>query len=495
MKAAFDINARNKLVFSAYTGYDNFNLTVKSTTKIYDKDEYVGIADQTNKNTIGWGNRFFTTRWSHVFSNKLFSNATLLYSDYGFNIYSENVFGPQKSSVNYISSIATGGLRYDMEYFFSSKHHLKFGLHSLLHRFNPSATIQTKDVNATAPENPILGLESAIYLEDDFKISQRWRAIAGVRLSHFVARNRQYMMPEPRISIQYKLLPDLSVKANYTLMNQYLHMVQNSGTNLPTDIWVPSTEKILPQYAQQWALGIVKDFDKQHFFISLEAYYKKMENILGYKEGSNFLFLNGNLGASKNQLDWQNNVNQGQAWSYGTELLIQKKEGRFNGWIGYTLSWNIMQFDAVNFGKPFFAKYDRRHDISITGNYKLTNKITISATWVYTTGNRLTLPIGKVHDYELNKPMTLYSDKNSIQVKPYHRLDVGVQFHKNLKKGRQRIWEISIYNVYNRLNTFYYFTQADEVYSESGKIIGSSISLKEVSVLPIIPSLSYTFKF
>jgi hypothetical protein len=314
------------------------------------------------------------------------------------------------------------------------------------------------------------------------------------------------------MSIRYSLKKDLSIKASYALMNQYLHLLSNSGVGLPSDLWVPATDKIKPQQSQQIALGLAKDLEikSANFLVSVEGYYKKSQNIIGYKEGASFINVaNVDLNSTSN-FSYENLVTTGVGESYGTEFFFQKKSGRFTGWVGYTISWTWLTFSELNFGKRFPARYDRRHDISMVGMYKLNDHITLSAVWVYGTGNAITLPLASyqlipqyspyvqtpsasaiAHGYnniQNNNTYTMndFGSKNSFRMSAYHRLDLAVQFHKK-KKRYERTFEVGIYNAYNRANPFFYTTETDYVTGTS--------KLKQVSLFPIIPSISWTWKF
>jgi hypothetical protein len=277
-------------------------------------------------------------------------------------------------------------------------------------------------------------------------------------------------------------------------MNQYLHLLSNTGIGLPTDLWVPATRRVKPQQSQQVALGLAKDFPKQKFAVTLEGYYKWMENVLSYKEGASFLGLANNEDV-ENQVSWEDMVTAGSGLSYGAELLIQKKVGKFTGWIGYTLSWTWLQFDSLNFGKAYPARYDRRHDISVVTMYNINDRVELSATWVYGTGNAVTLPLSSYYvehhglgpnNYGYPYTVQDYGEKNSFRMAPYHRADIGIRVHKQLKRC-ERIFEFSVYNVYNRKNPFYYYTEYDSKTYRN--------KLMQISLFPILPSVSWTWKF
>ncbi len=349
------------------------------------------------------------------------------------------------------------------------------------------------------------GVESGIYAEDTWQPFSTLKINGGLRFSHFLASRNTYHNFEPRISVAWRFLNDLAVKGSYTTMNQYIHMVSGTGINLPTDLWVPTTDRVKPQHSRQVAIGAVKDFREPEFSVSLEGYYKTMNNVISYKEGASFLELD--EAESGMSLNWEENVTSGRAWSYGAEVLLQKKQGKFTGWIGYTLSWTYMKFDSLNFGRKYFARYDRRHDISVVGTYRFNDRITLSGNWVYGTGNAVTLPFAEYnvhyHDYSgayyrpgsnlswhSGRKVNDYSEKNNFRMSPYHRLDIGVQFHKPRKWG-ERIWEFSVYNIYSRKNPFYYYNSNvydDKTQTTTGK-------LKQISLFPIIPSFTYSFRF
>jgi outer membrane receptor for ferrienterochelin and colicin len=506
-KINYDFGRKDKLYLSGYFGQD----------KYYLKNNSSYVKENTG---FRWGNATGTLRWNHLFTNKIFSNTSAIFSNYSFGLYDKyQVLAENKNYyAEYYSGIRDFTLKYDIDYLPNPKHWIKAGVISIYHRFNPHAFVE-EDIPNDIHINNIKytdGIESGLYLEDTWQPVQIIKINGGVRFSHFLASKNQYHFFEPRLSVAWRLKNDFALKSSYASMNQYIHMISNTGISLPTDLWVPTTDRIKPQQSQQVALGLVKDFTQKDLTLSIEGYYKKMNNTLEYKEGATFLTFDDPGAAS--YINWENNVTSGHAWSYGVEFLLQKKEGRLTGWIGYTLSWTQMQFDSINFGRKFFARYDRRHDISVVATYKLNDHITLSGTWVYGTGNAVTLPASQYYSYQPypdsyqmptmwtgpGTPNGMYvndlTEKNNFRMAPYHRLDLGIQFHKTKKWG-ERIWEISVYNAYNRKNPFYYYndTKIVPTYVYDGPkrtllLLDYGI-LRQVSLFPVIPSVTYSFKF
>ncbi|MFZ0283137.1 MAG: TonB-dependent receptor, partial [Bacteroidales bacterium] len=351
-KINYDFGRKNKLYLSGYFGNDKFSM--KTNNLYYNHD--IGFS---------WGNGTGTLRWNHLFTNKLFSNTSAIFSNYTFrifDIYQTTGEAIKDYRAEYYSGIKDYSLKYDIDYLPNPNHRIKAGAISIFHRFNPYAFIEEDIPNNTHINDVTFtnSLESGIYFEDTWQALHNLKVNGGIRFSHFLADQNQYHFFEPRLSVALNLKNDFAVKGSYASMSQYIHMISNTGISLPTDLWVPTTDKVKPQESQQLALGLVKDFSKPDITFSLEGYYKKMDNVIGYKEGASFMNLNKPTSVSDN--NWEAKVTEGDAWSYGLELLLQKKEGRLSGWIGYTLSWTQMQFDAINFGRKFWARYDRRHD-------------------------------------------------------------------------------------------------------------------------------------
>jgi hypothetical protein len=500
-KINYDFGRKDKLYLSGYFGKDKYHY--KSS-----------LADYKENAGLLWGNSTGTLRWNHLFSSKLFSNTSLVFSNYSFGIYDKykDLVANTNYNTEYYSGIRDFTIKYDLDYLLNPKHSIKAGFMSIFHRFNPHAFVEEDIQNNINTRNItyIHGIESGLYAEDTWQPVQTLKINGGIRFSHFIATKNQYHYFEPRISIAWRLKNDIALKGSYASMNQYIHLISNTGISLPTDLWVPTTDRVKPQQSKQIALGIVKDLSKHDISFSMEGYYKMMDHVITYKEGATFLMIDDPGSAS--YINWENNVTAGRAWSYGAEFLLQKKEGRLTGWIGYTLSWTRMQFDSINFGRKYYARYDRRHDISVVASYKLNNHITLSGTWVYGTGNAVTLPASKYNvfpnypdSYQMprefsseNLPSGYYvndlSEKNNFRMGSYHRLDLGIQFHK-MKKWGERIWEISVYNVYNRKNPFLYYNDTRTIIDPQTRIRTEIGVIKQVSLFPIIPSVTYSFKF
>lgn len=493
-KLNYDFGPKNKLYLSGYFGRDRF------------------FADDKESGTrvgLGWGNQTATLRWNHLFNQKLFANLSAIYSRYNFNIMADDQTSDRnRFSLQYNSGIRDFGLKYDLDFYPAPAHALRFGMQATYHRFTPSAVVlqNSSALGLTQRVNNIDVYESGVYAEDNWRPTDKWRINGGLRLSAFSAPGATYIRPEPRLSAAYILRPDLSVKASYARMNQYVHLLSNTGIGLPTDLWVPTTDRVAPQQSEQIAVGLAKDFSGEKaagkgLTLTIEGYYKTMNNIINYREGASFLFIDDPTSAKP--VRWEDNVTAGKGWSYGAELLLQKKAGRFTGWVGYTLSWTQWQFADINGGRPFFPRYDRRHDASVVLLYDLTPTINISGVWVYGTGQALTVPTARysasvqrlnsgddstsplfnainVRDYG--------SEKNSFRAEPYHRFDFAVQFHKK-KKHHERIWEFSVYNAYNRRNPFFY-----NIETRRNSVPAQTV-LYRYSVFPLVPSFSYNFRF
>ncbi len=490
-KTNWEINSKNRLFASGYFGKDKFGFSSKQN-------------NASLEGGLNWGNATGTLRWNHLYNNRTFSNTSFIFSDYRFGIYQLASFDGSKFELNYQSGIRDWSIKHDIEFRPNPNHLIKAGIQLIYHQFTPSAYVLKDQFSGqdSSSEISIGSCENAIYVEDELKIGTRIRVNPGMRLSHFSAKSKNYFNLEPRLSTSYNIKSDLAVKGSFALMNQYIHLLSNTGVGLPTDLWVPSSDNLKPQQSWQVAAGVAKDFLDQNFSLTIEGYYKGMSNIISYKEGASFLEADGSA-SSNDPYSYEKNITSGNGTSNGVEVLLQRKIGKLTGWIGYTLSWTKWQFDELNFGKPFFARYDRRHDISVVGIYKVKeqqdkkNGITLSATWVYGTGNAITLPIaeynapihspsGRINMFgDMGSTATVYTARNDFRMASYHRMDFGLQITKKLD-WYIRTFELSVYNVYNRMNPYFYYTSTDSK---------GNVNLKQITLFPIIPSISWNIKF
>jgi hypothetical protein len=492
-KANWEINKKNRIYLSGYFGRDKFFAGDKGSSYDFEAGMF-------------WDNSTATLRWNRIVNERLFSNFSVIFSNYRLKIYNKEV---EKISnvkkvfeLSYRSGIRDYGIKYDFSWHPMPSQTVRFGLLSTWHQFNPSAIVLRDDNTNLFDKSveTINSFESGAYIEDEIKIFEKGIINIGARLSnHILNSGEKKWHIEPRASGSYFLSPVTSVKASFARMNQYLHLLSSTGIGLPTDLWVPATDLAPAQNSWQTALGVTHDLNKYSSTLSIEGYYKKSNSIIAYKPGASFLMFDDPSGAEA--IRWEDNVAKGDGESYGVEFFAQRKSGKLSGWVGYTLSWTMHHFEEINFGKPYYARYDRRHDISVVGIYELSKKITMSATWVYGTGNAITLPLATypmIEDTQWQSSYVgnfeEYGEKNGYRMAPYHRLDFGIQHHR--KTARYEVtWELSIYNVYNRHNPYFYYIDTEYHYNYHTGVETKTQKLKQISLFPIIPTVTWSIKF
>jgi outer membrane cobalamin receptor len=496
----YDINAKinhkfsekSRLYYSFYKGLDKFYVD-------YTNDDYDESASS------GWGNDLHALRWNYVLSDNLFCNTTATYSNYNFFILFKET--QKTDSINtdgklgYTSGITDWSGKLDFDFIPSTRHYVRFGGNYTYHTFNPGVQVinikgnNTSDNIDTSYGNyKVYTHEMYAYAEDDIEITDRLKVNLGLHYSFFNVKGQNYHSLQPRFSTRYMITDQISMKASVVQMKQYIHLLSTSNIGLPTDLWVPVTDKIKPMESWQYSVGFAYCPNDMYEY-SIEGYYKPMKNLIEYKEGASFISLNNS---------WENKVESGKGWGKGLEFLINKKSGKINGWIGYTLSYADRQFENISFGQTFPYKYDRRHDVGVAINYKHSETFDMGATWVYGTGQAVTLPEVQyasasniLNGYsDIGNMIEYFSKRNSYRMPSYHRLDLGFNFHKQKKYGI-RTWSFGVYNAYNRQNPFY----LDFDYKNSTGMFfdnnGSSRKkvLKQYSIFPIIPFVKYSYKF
>ncbi len=482
------LSQKDRLYLSGYTGKDLFYIDFTETWGNGTDDINFGL---------GWGNETACLRWNHLFNDKLFSNTSLIYSRYAFNLDQNFNFEEDTSytnfNFNYLSGIEDIGVKIDFDYIPNPNHYIRFGFSYTNHSFKPGEL----DLGFYQSFNPSTNIDTTFifsqrrkandmffYIEDDFKIGDKLKINAGLHSSAFSVSDSLYYSFQPRISARYLIKKDWSLKLSYAEMKQNIHLLTNSSAGLPTDIWVPATDSVPPQQSKQIAFVIATKFKDGLYELSLESYYKKMYDLITYKEGSAFT----------SAQNWETSVETGgQGEAYGFELFLQKQKGSTTGWIGYTLSWTNRQFDNINFGEWYPYKYDRRHDFSLVLSHSFNKNFDLGLTWVYGTGISFNFPQAVYWGLSETDYIPLiesYGSRNSTRMNPYHRLDLGLNFSKkNTKYNFFRTVSFGIYNLYNRKNPFFVYLSEGR-----GAANGETVA-RQISLFPIIPSITYNIKF
>jgi CarboxypepD_reg-like domain/TonB-dependent Receptor Plug Domain len=502
-KSSFIVSMRRSHInlalkkFAPTASYQFYDLNVKMNQELGKRDRLLlsyfkgnDLAAYSSINSLKYstdfGNSTGTLRWNHLFGDRVFSNTSLIYNDYHLGLNTE-----QNS---YYSSLFTGirdlTAKTDLTFQPNSRHTLKTGFAYTYHTLIPagfSARIPRRTNRISINRDSLqqfFSNELAFYAGDDYTINKNLSLNYGLRVPTFWTAQKAYTFFEPRLSAKFSLRDNASIKASFTQMNQFLHLIPNSTAGIPTDIWLPSSERTRPQSSTQYALGYFQNFNSNVIEMSLEIYYKTMKN--------QALFAEGNQLTLKTDLD--NTLVYGRGESYGAEFLIKKNTGRLTGWLGYTWSKTTQTFADLNYGNSFPFKYDRRHNLSVTGSYDLSKKWNLSAVFVFSSGAPFTLPTGRVVSvgagtiFEGN--YFVYQSRNNQCLAPYHRLDLSASYKYKVKFFKipgEVEWVFGAYNVYSRQNPYFVYFTVDPIQDKP--------LAKQVSLLPIIPSFSFNFKF
>ena len=514
LKLNHKFSDKDRLFFSFYSGDDKVYANVKYKTD-YNGAYYGGGSDSEKLNLDWkWGNRVAALRWNHVIQPNLFMNITGAYTQYrhhmGAAFINESTYMNSTNSESMELGLNSGiydiSGKADFDYKPFENHDVKFGVNITHHTYKPTTTaIHLKEVengqtdyafDTATSDARIRALETDLYLEDNWDINGFLKLNAGLHYSTFSVDKKTYQSLQPRVSMRALVTEDFSIKAGYAYMSQYIHLLSNNAISLPTDLWVPVTGSVVPMKAHQVALGVF--YDWKGFEFSVEGYYKKMNNVMEYKDGASFFSLD--------QSGWQDKVVMGDGWAYGIELFAQKTVGKFTGWIGYTWSHSDRLFDCpgqeLNFGEVFPAKYDRRHDLNIVMMYEFNNRVDVGATWIYSSGNCATLPLQSYHGLGTSfdgffDPIVIdhIESRNNYRYNSYQRLDLVANFHRQ-KKHCERIFSINIYNTLCHNNPFIVIPRDfAEIDPETGEVLQQHKSLRQICIFPIIPTLSWQYKF
>ncbi|MFN8206013.1 MAG: TonB-dependent receptor [Bacteroidales bacterium] len=472
------LNDNNRLYLSGYFGRDVF------------KNSFAGM---------DFGNKTLTARWNHLFSPRIFSNVMFIYSDYD---YALEFSGSGASDFIWKYRMKDVGTKIDFTWYPNPSNTVRAGVQSTLHNLDPGTVSQGSSFRYSLPAN--YSLEHGFYLSNEQELTDRLSARYGIRWSVFqnIGKGIVYNISddfevgdsmvypsgkifntynglEPRLALRYQLSPLSSIKASYTRTFQYYQIASNASTGTPLDLWFPASPNVKPQRSDQYALGYFRDFDNHKIQTSVEVYYKDMRNTIDFKDHPS-LFLN-------RKLEGELRFGNSQAW--GAEFMVQKPEGRLNGWICYTWSRSIRTIPEINEGRSYRAPYEKPHSISLVANYEITQRFSVGGAWVYATGAPETRPTGRVVYGNVIYP--LYSGRNQYRLPDYHRLDLSVTLRpKETSKKRlwQGEWNFSVYNAYNRHNTWTNRYMSDENVANKAKAL-------RVFLFTIVPSVTYNFKF
>ncbi len=499
----YDFNAKLHHKFShktsfylmAYKSMDSYKNTMR------EKDIPDERTNSTTKQDWNWGNTILATRLNTSLTGNLFMNANLSYNRYAYRTSIDekfNVIEAEKekslhNSLRYDSGIRdfTGSLEW--EYIPSTKHYLRAGTQFIFHHFQPEVfrfSENSENQSPTLPSIKIHAAETAVYAEDEWAATGRLTFNGGLRFSMFNVKKETYTTVDPRFSVKYLLNGNTSVKAGYSRMQQYIHLLTNNSLLFQTDLWVPVTNKVKPMNSNQYSVGVYKSISR-FYELSIETYYKTMDNVIEYKDGASF---------SGSPASWEDKVEAGTGRSYGMELSVEKLSGKLTGTAAYAMAKTERRFDGINDGEWFPARFDRRHTANIYLSYRLNKKIDFTTQWTYTSGDMMTIPLMIVQAADIpdtwnpESGLMQFDHRNNYRLPAYHRLDIGINYTRKKESARYGVWSFSIYNLYNRMNTFKLFVQTDVNKDTNGKNVYSR-RLKKITLFPVLPSVSYTFNF
>ena len=477
LKSNYRINKKNRIYLSGYFGRDNF-----------------GFAKEFG---FDWGSITGTLRWNHSFNGKLFSNSSFILSNYSYNI---NIMDAADILIR--SEINDINFKQDFTLYANSQNTLKFGGNVIYHNVLPGEITVSEGFALESDKiSRRRAIEWAAYVSNSQNFSEKFKIYYGLRLALFsnIGPGEFYEFDEdgklintinkenfgvyktqgglePRVGLNYTINNKNSVKASYNRIYQFLHLLSNSTTTTPTDLWLPSSNNVKPQISDQVSLGYFRNFNNNEYETSLEVYYKGLKNQIDYKNGAELVY----------NATVESELVFGKGWAYGAELMIKRNFGRINGWLSYTWSKTMRQFDKINKGNPFPARHDRTHDLSLVGMFDITSKLKVSATWIFYTGNAVTFPSGK---YEIEgQSVAYYTERNGYRMPNYHRFDFGLTWQRKKTEKFESSWNFSVYNIYARENA--YFIDFRE--SEANPDVTEAV---QFAIFKIIPSVSYKFKF
>lgn len=481
-KVNYRLGESDHLYLSGYFGRDVLNSPVGDDFDVF---------------AVGWGNATANLRWMHIVSPTLFTNFSAIYTDYDFSTQFEDYYSGVNSSSRRFKSV-TGirdmTLRAEAQLFPHADHIVKAGIEATEHRFRADASAELSDF-AKIERDPTIrtSFDGSVYLQDEWQITPLLSTNIGARLYYF--ESGDYLRAEPRISAAYHLTEDVTIKGAYSLGNQFLHLVARNDISLPTDVWFPSTKTVLPSESMQAVLGLESSLFGDEYLVTIEGYYKTMRNLLEYKDTASFSL----------DVPLENAFAAGDGEAYGVELFVNKRIGSFTGWIGYTLAWTKRTFDELNFGRPFYPRHDRRHDVSIVLVQRIGESWELGATWVYGTGQAFTIPTGQYHfehqevtdpnaHHDMNSQRLDYTARNEYRIPAFHKLDLNFAHSFTMFKLPFKL-SLNLYNAYGHKNVFAQFV--DREYTQDPNTLEwyDKYVFKRYTLFPFVPTVGLSFKF
>jgi len=500
-KVNYQLSDKSKLYLSTYLGDDRIGIRFSHTL-----EEEDAASINENKHGLKWGNQLLMLRWNRIWGQKLFTNFIATYTRYRYKteylFKSTQIEGTDTLQLTSLADFQSGIREYgsllNLDYYAAANHHVKAGLEAKAYEFSPGISARTFShagqvaEDTTFGSSKIMGYSASAYVEDEWHLNQRLGMNLGVRANLYHSDHTNFVSVEPRLAVRYLWNNRTALKFSLAKMSQFVHQLSNSDAGIPTDLWVPATSRAPVQTSWIAALGAAHSLDNQ-WELSYEVYYKLMQDLIAYKAGQTF------FGDAD---DWQGKIEAGGAGeAYGGELFLHKKTGLTQGWLSYTLAWSNRTFMNLNKGRPFPYKYDNRHQLNLFVSRHFSKKFQLSGLFVFKSGNAVNLAIAK-HNLPFPYDETIHAwkfgeyrqvdifpeNRNGFRFAPYHRLDISASFPKEKKWGK-RTWILSIYNLYARKNPYFYFFQDDLV---DGKKV---TRLKQFSLFPLIPSVSYKIEF
>ena len=499
-KTNYIISERDRVFLSFYTGHD----------RAYGHshyEDYAGVPSVDERQDLGWRNLTTTARWNRILNPRLFVNTLVGYTRYRLQSGYQSVTGSGEEAGSdeyfseYLSGITDVIGRIDFDYAPRPGHYIRFGLAGIGHTYHTGALTERQSRRELAPIDTVYApdesthsTELRAYVENEMQFAASLKLNVGLHTSGYLPDGHKYLFLEPRVTISWKPSSSTTLSVSYVQVQQYIHsLTTSSGLSLPTDLWVPATDRVRPQSSSQIAAGFSYKLGKG-YYIALEGYYKSMKHLIEYREGAEFFDTLSN--------SWQDQIESGHGWSYGTELFFQKNSGRVTGWVGYTLASTQRRFAGLNGGRVFPYRFDRRHNASLVLNWRWKDTVDLAGTWVFRTGQAIWLPIeqhyGLIHDTGPNphriqhrrddRILRGYGPRNSSRMEPYHRLDLAVHLHRQRKRTKRTI-SFGAYNAYNRLNPFAVTSSPTEV---DGR---EFLVFKKITVLPVVPFVTYRLAF